>query len=392
MFSIHYQWSYFILGDTTIHSLITQVICDLIAPETSSMRSTPKHCLFFLGHPAHFHLFRGTIEQLKLKGYRVTIFIKKKDILESLLQRAGWDYINALPAGRADGKLGIAIGVIKKNIRLLQFCLKNRPDWMAGTSAEIAHIGFLLRIKSFVFSEDDYSVISTFARVTYPFATHVVSPNGCDNGKWNSKTIRYAGYHKLAYLHPNRFIPDPGIVDYYFPHDSNYFIIRLAQLNAHHDDDAKGITNEFMQRLIHMLQQNGNVYITSERAVPQEFSHLILQINPLHIHHIMAFASIYIGDSQSMAVEAAVIGTPNVRISSFSGKISVLEELEHQYQLTFGIHPKEESTILETIEKMIRDNQLQQKFQTRRQKMLSEKMDVTAWLIELFTKEFSKRN
>jgi hypothetical protein len=70
----------------------------------------------------------------------------------------------------------------------------------------------------------------------------------------------------------------------------------------------------------------------------------------------------------------------------------VLEELEHTYQLTTGIHPKEESTILETIEKMIRDNQLQQKFQTRLQKMLSEKMDVTAWLIELFTKEFSKRN
>jgi predicted glycosyltransferase len=106
----------------------------------------------------------------------------------------------------------------------------------------------------------------------------------------------------------------------------------------------------------------------------------------------MAFATLYIGDSQSMAVEAAILGTPNVRVSSFSGKISVLEELEHTYQLTTGIHPKEESTILETIEKMIRDNQLQQKFQTRLQKMLSEKMDVTAWLIELFTKEFSKRN
>ena len=92
-----------------------------------------------------------------------------------------------------------------------------------------------------------------------------------------------------------------------------------------------------------------------------------------------------------MAVEAAMLGTPNARINSYSGKISVLEELEHQYQLTFGIHSKEESTILETIKQLISDNQLQQKFQTRRQKMLSEKIDVTPWLIELFSKETKKQ-
>jgi predicted glycosyltransferase len=349
------------------------------------MRPNPKHCLFFLGHPAHFHLFRGTIEQLKLQGYRVTICIKKKDILESLLQHAGWDYVNALPAGRRDGKWGIALGVLKKNLRLLRFCLSNRPQWMAGTSAEIAHIGFLLRIPSYVFSEDDYSVISTFARVTYPFATHVVSPNGCDNGKWNSKTIRYAGYHKLAYLHPNRFTPDAAVVDRYFPHDSTYFIVRLAQLNAHHDDDAKGITNAFMQRLIHLLEEKGNVYITSERPIPQEFSHLLLQINPLDIHHIMAFATLYIGDSQSMAVEAAILGTPNVRISSFSGKISVLEELEHTYQLTTGIHPQEENSIWSTIQNMLANQNSKSEYANRRVKMLQDKVDVTAWLTNLLS-------
>jgi predicted glycosyltransferase len=228
-------------------------------------------------------------------------------------------------------------------------------------------------------------VISTFARVTYPFATHVVSPNGCDNGKWNSKTIRYAGYHKLAYLHPNRFTPDAAVVDRYFPHDSTYFIVRLAQLNAHHDDDAKGITNAFMQRLIHLLQEKGNVYITSERPIPQEFSHLLLQINPLDIHHIMAFATLYIGDSQSMAVEAAILGTPNVRISSFSGKISVLEELEHTYKLTTGIHPQEENNILSTIQNMLANQNSKSEYANRRAKMLQDKVDVTAWLTNLFS-------
>lgn len=353
--------------------------------ENRNQHTRSKHCLFFLGHPAHFHLFRGTIERLKQEGHRVTIFIKKKDILESLLQNAGFEYINALPKGRRDGKVGIAIGVIKKNLKLLRFCVQDRPDWMAGTSAEIAHIGFLLRIPSYVFSEDDYSVISTFAKVTYPFASHVVSPEGCDNGKWNDKTIRYRGYHKLAYLHPNQFTADASIVDQYFPHNEPYYIIRLAQLNAHHDDDARGISNTFMQRLLAMLKQRGRVFITSEREIPDEFAEYLLQINPLHIHHVMSFASLYIGDSQSMAVEAAMLGTPNVRISSFSGKISVLEELEHTYNLTVGIHPKEEERILAAIQTMIENPEIRTEYQQRRKNMLRDKIDVTAWLVELFT-------
>ena len=134
-----------------------------------------------------------------------------------------------------------------------------------------------------------------------------------------------------------------------------------------------------------MLQQRGRVFITSEREIPDEFAAYLLQINPLHIHHIMSFASLYIGDSQSMAVEAAMLGTPNVRISSFSGKISVLEELEHTYQLTVGIHPKEEERILAVIQTMIENPEIRTEYQQRRKNMLHDKIDVTAWLVELFT-------
>ena len=44
--------------------------------------------LFQLGHPAHFHLFRYTIENLKRDGHQTYILIKKKDILEDLLKEA----------------------------------------------------------------------------------------------------------------------------------------------------------------------------------------------------------------------------------------------------------------------------------------------------------------
>ncbi len=62
------------------------------------------------------------------------------------------------------------------------------------------------------------------------------------------------------------------------------------------------------------------------------------------MHHVLSFASLLICDSQSMSVEAAMLGVPSLRYSSFSGRISVLEELEHQYGLTYGINPEHPET------------------------------------------------
>ena len=56
------------------------------------------------------------------------------------------------------------------------------------------------------------------------------------------------------------------------------------------------------------------------------------------MHHVMAFASLYIGDSQTMAAEAGVLGVPFVRFNDFVGRIGYLRELEDIYHLGFGIH------------------------------------------------------
>ena len=53
---------------------------------------------------------------------------------------------------------------------------------------------------------------------------------------------------------------------------------------------------------------------------------------------MMAFASLYIGDSQTMAAEAGVIGVPFVRFNDFVGRIGYLRELEDTYHLGFGVH------------------------------------------------------
>ena len=111
--------------------------------------------LFYLHHPAHFHLFKHSIRKLIALKHDIRIVATKKDVLEDLIKTEGWEYENFLPHGRKDNKFSIAFGLIKQDLRLLRKCLKDRPDLLIGTSTEICHIGYLLRIPNIFVNEDD---------------------------------------------------------------------------------------------------------------------------------------------------------------------------------------------------------------------------------------------
>lgn len=277
------------------------------------------------------------------------------------------------------------MGAVKRCFRLLNICIKDRPDVMAGTSAEIPFVGKILHIPSINVEEDDAEVVSLYAKTTYPRSTVIVTPDVCSCGKWEQKAIKYKSYHELAYLHPNNFIPDKKVVEKYFPVDSPYFILRFVKLKAFHDEGIKGINSEIASKIIKMLLPYGRVYITSERELESEFEPYRIPIAPIDMHHVMAFSELYIGDSQTMAAEAGVLGVPFVRFNDFVGRIGYLRDLEDNYQLGFGIKTTEEEKLYSTIQMILDMPNRSQVFQGRRQKMLSEKIDAAkffTWFIE----------
>jgi len=341
--------------------------------------------IIYLGHPAHFHLFKNVIHTLLADGHHVKILIKKKDILEELLKECKIPYLNILPEGRKDSKTGIAIGLIKRDLRLFRYCLSNKPNLMIGTSTELGHVGTLLGIPSININEDDADVVPLFSKLSYPLSKYILSPRVCRNGKWEKKSLKYDGYHELAYLHPKHFTPSKKIVEKYFSTKNPYFIIRFAKLTAHHDSGIRGISDELAMKIINKLENKGKVYITSERALDVELEKYRIPINPLDMHHVMAFSTLYIGDSQTMAAEAGVLGTPFIRFNDFVGRIGYLAELEDKYQLGYGIKPDNPEKLFSKIEELLKINNLKEVFQERRLKMLSEKIDVAAfitWVIE----------
>lgn len=335
--------------------------------------------LFQLGHPAHFHLFKNTIADLQRDGHETFILIRKKDILEDLLKKSGMPYINILPSGKKS-----VFTLMLRLWRVFWFTLTHRVVVLVGSTPEVAQVAWLLRRRSVVMAEDDASIVPQFIKVVKPFVDNYLSPVSCNNGVLERATTHYEGFHKLAYLHPNRFTPDPTVVDRYFDHSRPYFLLRFAQLNAYHDvsANAHGINDKIAVKLIEILSPHGKVFITSERELSPELECYRLNINPLDIHHLMAFATLYIGDSQSMAVEAAMLGTPSIRFNDFAGKIGVLEELEKKYQLTIGIPSSDPERLYNTVKEMIDTDNLRDNYQARRQRMLEDKIDVATFFTD----------
>jgi len=336
--------------------------------------------LFFLGHPAHFHLFKNTIADLRSGGNQVFILNKKKDVLDDLLKKSGFDFYNVMPEGRKDSRIGIATGLLKRDWRLFRFCLRHRPDIMTGTSAEISHVGKLLGIPSVCVNEDDFNVVPLFSKLGYPWATKILAPDPCQTGKWEHKTIHYPGYHELAYLHPDHFTPDRTIVSQYIDPDRNYFIIRFAKLTAHHDRGIRGITTDIAQNLIDILKDLGKIYITSERELEPQFEPYRISIKPEHMHDVMALAALYIGDSQTMAAEAGVLGVPFVRFNDFVGRIGYLNELELKYKLGFGFTPDQVDEMLSKVRELASGKNIKTEWTEKRTLMLSEKINVAQFL------------
>ena len=230
-----------------------------------------------------------------------------------------------------------------------------------------------------------------YAWQAYTLASANVTPISCDNGRWEYKSAKFPGYLELAYLHPKHFTPDSKIVEAYGIDTSKpYFIFRFSSLNAYHDLGIHGMSKEITQRLIEIMEPHGTIYITSERPLEPQFEKYRIKINPLDMHHVMAFASLYIGDSQTMAAEAGVLGVPFVRFNDFVGRIGYLRELEDKYQLGYGIKASAEGSVdalCSRVENLVAMKASERKatFAERRAKMLADKIDCAkflTWFIE----------
>jgi predicted glycosyltransferase len=318
--------------------------------------------------------------------HHIFVYIKSKDILENLLILDGIDYTNININRGGNNYFHLISRVFFKNLKLFKDMKRNNIDILISAASDSSQSSFLLGIPSIILNDDDANVIRKSAIFGWPFSSVILAPKSCEMGYWHRKTIFYNGYQKLAYLHPKYFQTDQNIVNRYGLLGETFFIIRSVSLTAHHDKNIRGLNSKLVDKLIKILSPHGKVFISSEKELPPHLQPYKLIINPLDIHHIISFASLLVGDSQSMSHEAALLGTPSIRYNDFVGKIGVLEELEHTHGLALGISPNNPERLLQKTKEIALSND-KTVFKKRATKVIQSMIDLPlfiSWFIDNF--------
>ena len=332
--------------------------------------------LIDIGHPAHVHIFRNLAGELVKDGHTVLFTCRDKECAIDLLKAHGYLPISfGKPFKSAPGKI---LGLFWFDIRMLLLLLRYKPDITLGhSSMYAAQMSWLLGIPHI--SVEDTGNMEQI-RLYKPFTRAILVPDSFHKNL-GDKQIAYKGNHELAYLHPKRFTADPAILsELDVKPGEAYVILRFVAWNASHDKGHKGISLKNKQKAIELFSKYARVFISSEAALPQELEQYRLPVNPEKLHDAIAFASLLFGESATLASEACMLGVPAVYLDN-TGRCYTREE-ELKYGMIYNYTETEEDqekAIQKGIE-LLSTPGINEEWQQRRQKMLNDKIDVTAFL------------
>ncbi len=330
-------------------------------------------------HPAHVHFFRHFIGEMRARGHEVKILSRHKDVAVDLLDSYGLEH-QIISTQRA-GKSRLAAELLKRVVETGRTIESFRPDVILGLMGpSIALAGAMTNTKTIVFYDNETT--HRLNTITAKLASAWISPRAYQYD-YGPNHIRYDGYHELAYLHPNRFTPDPEPLRRRGLDPSKpYSLLRFVGWESIHDGGESGFSLENKRRAVNLLSRIGPVYISSEKPLPSEFESYRINLPVSDIHHALAYATIVAGESSTMASEAACLGAHAVFVSK-SGR-GVNDEQQSRYGVSHNFNGGRQEDAIDYLDRLTQKNPADIKCdaQERRTLMLRDVIDVTQFVID----------
>lgn len=337
---------------------------------------TTMRILIDIGHPAHVHYFRNFIKLMKDRGHEFLVISREKEITNQLLNNYDIPFVSR---GKGSSNVkGKIIYFFKAIWFLYTRTRKFKPDLAISVTAYTPLIAWLNRVPSIVLNDTEHAKLHHL--ICFPFANYILTPE-CYRLDLGKKQIRFKGYLELCYLHPNMFKPNPGILEEIgIENDEKYVIFRFVSWEAAHDVGHSGLSLKTKQKAAHELSKHARVFITSEGKLPEDLEQYRIKFPPEKIHDALAFSSLLYGESATMASECACLGVPSI-FHDNDGR-GYTDEEEEEYGLVFNYTESEEDQerSLEKALEIINETQ-NDKWKESAKKLLSEKIDVTSFLI-----------
>jgi len=339
----------------------------------------------FLNTPAQVNFYKNIAEGLGNRGHEVMFLVRDHRETIELLNELGTRYfIYSKPEKSKSRKImNLPFAVYKATCQLLRF----KPDIIMGFGIYDAFSSFFLRKPCIVFTDTEPRVslsLSIQFKLFMPFLKVIITPTSFldDLG---SKQVRVNSYKEMAYLHPDYYKPNDDIYDLLkLNMDEEYSLIRFNDFDATHDFGVNSFSLHNKIELVKRLNQYTKVFVSFEGEIPKEIERYELKVPKSRIHDVLYYARLFVCDTGTMATEAAVLGTPVIRCSSFIGqKWGNFVDLENKYGLMVNI--RDPKMVIRKAEELIQKPNLKKEWKEKRERLLEEKCDITkfmVWIIE----------
>jgi len=332
--------------------------------------------LIDLGHPAHVHLFRNAAKLWMQQGHKVLFSALDREMILYLLDSYKFPY--EITYRRRKGKFALLVELPLRALATYKIAYRFKADLLVSFGNPTVGLPARLLGKPYLALTDTDHAVEQHA-LFKPFATRIATPTAFTRNL-GAKQVSYAGMHELAYLHPDQFIPNPAVLESVgIQPNEPFFIVRFVAWGASHDVGHHGFSIDEKRSLLRELSAHGRVLLSVEGDVDAEFAPLVTQFAPEYIHHLLAYASMYVGEGGTMASEAAILGTPSIFVSTLWA--GVWDDLRDNYGLLTCVSSGTEA--MEYVWKYLAKDDLRGEWQRRREKFLAEKIDPTPWLVEL---------
>ncbi|MEO8610761.1 MAG: DUF354 domain-containing protein [Chloroflexota bacterium] len=332
--------------------------------------------LIDVGHPAHVHLFRGAARDWSAAGHQILFTALDREIILDLLR------IYHLPFHvtykRRKGTLAKVMELAFRTLSTYRIARDFKADLFISFGSPTVGVPAKLMGKPYIALTDTEHATEQHA-LFKPFATVIATPDVFTRDM-GSKQVRYAGFHELMYLHPDEFTPDPRVLEALgLKPEDRFFVVRFVAWEATHDVGEHGFSADDKRELLRELSSQGRVLLSVERGdIDAEFRPLVTTFPPETVHHLLAFATLYIGEGGTMASEAAVLGTPSLYVNTLT--MGYIQNESH-YGLLFQFQNGQDA--LQKARELLAISDLKAVWAQRRAKMLADKINPTPWLVEL---------
>lgn len=267
--------------------------------------------LIDIGHPAHVHYFKIFIRHMQREGHEFMVIARNKDVTFSLLDEYNIPYIDRGYGGK--GVIGKIIYMLQADWFVYKLAKAFKPDLLISFSTIYpAHVSFFTKRSCIIITDTEHSKEQQL--LFLPFCEVIITPEAF-NKSFGKKQLRVKSFTELFYLHPNYFKADESILKQIdIKPEQKYVIIRFVAWEASHDFGHRGLNLKDKRRLILELSKVAKVFIISEAKLPDDLMPYVLNVKPSSVHDVLAYASLFVGESGTMSSECSMLGIPNIQI------------------------------------------------------------------------------